>query len=124
MLLNFQFYNEKICKSYSFVPKKDKKKTKKRGVGNDCKVYHNDCKDNICLKCFRLNRFAAHVKNTNGNMNKSLNEMMKELNENFGVQLDTGSTFTETVDIYNTHMTSISSKSVRSKLDCRTGFLL
>jgi hypothetical protein len=105
--------NEKFCKSCSFVPTIDKKKTKKDGVERDCKIYYNDCNSDICLDCFRLNRLGANIDNRNSNMNKSLNEMMKELNENFGVQLDARSSLTETVDIYNTYISSISNN--RSK---------
>ena len=50
--------SEKFCKSCEFVPKIDKLK-QKGGVENDCKIYYNDCNDNICLEYFRLNKLGA-----------------------------------------------------------------
>jgi hypothetical protein len=96
--------NETFCKSCSFVPRLDRKKTKKDGIQIDCKIYYKDCDQNVCLDCFRLNRLGANLDNEENNLNKSLNDMERELNKNFGVQLDAGSSLAETVDIYHTYM--------------------
>ena len=71
-----------------------------------CKIYYRDCNQVTCLSCFRLSRLSGMEEEVGMNTGKSLEEMVRELSEDFGVQLEQTASLTETIDIYNAYVSS------------------
>jgi hypothetical protein len=110
--------NNTFCKSCSYIPKFDRKEIKKQKEKNTptegrkkYKIYYQDCDDILCLDCFRLNRLgsrgtASSIHNPDDIVDKSLEEMIREMNEKFRMQIDSSASVAETTDIYNTYISS------------------
>jgi hypothetical protein len=71
-----------------------------------CKIYYRDCHEVTCLSCFCLNCLSGMEEETGMDTNKSLEDMVRELSEGFGVQLEQTTSLTETIDIYDAYVSS------------------
>lgn len=96
---------EVFCKTCSFVPSDDDRK----------KIHYRDCKSTpLCLKCFRDNWLGGGDDTssaTTPNQQQqaeapSLNEMNDILSKQFGIPIDKKADVAETIDIYDTYVSS------------------
>ena len=87
-----------FCRTCAYVPQIDNEKKKKI-------FYADGCEYPFCIDCFKYHRLGNDHQN-NGTNELTESEMSKELNEKFGVQFDRTASVTETMDIYDTYVSS------------------
>jgi hypothetical protein len=71
------------------------------------KVYYNGCNKIQCIDCFRISRLGSNGQSEiSTSVQKPINEMIRELNRDFGIQIDPSASTVETMDIYETYISS------------------
>lgn len=97
---------KEFCQHCVFIPAVDVTKTlNKETKKSEAKVYYDDCKQVVCLNCMAFNRFGSEVDEEEHNR-PSLNEMRRELNKNYSLQLGESLSLAETIEIYDAYISS------------------
>jgi hypothetical protein len=94
-----------FCQTCAFIPLIDKKTSNKKD--KEGKIYYRDCNNIQCIDCFRSARLGSNDEgDTTTKVHKPIDVTIYELNKNFGVQIDKSLSIAETMDIYETYVSS------------------